>query len=78
VLRTDEQPIGIGRSLIRNAFKMISVFAFSLVTFLCILFSKRSQRIGDMAAGTIVVKDVALQDVTRLVRRWHDKGFRGV
>jgi membrane protease YdiL (CAAX protease family) len=56
VLRTDERAIGLGRALIRNAFKMVSLVTLGLASLLCILFSKRSQRVGDMVAGTVVIR----------------------
>jgi membrane protease YdiL (CAAX protease family)/uncharacterized RDD family membrane protein YckC len=56
VLRTDERAIGLGRALIRNAFKMVSLVTLGLASLLCILFSEKSQRVGDMVAGTVVIK----------------------
>lgn len=60
VLDLGEKRIGWGRSIVRNLFKML-MLGGSLITLLCIICSKRSQRIGDMVAGTIVVKDVTKQ-----------------
>jgi len=57
VLRYSERPVKLWQSLIRNIFKMIGLGG-SLITLLCIALSRRSQRIGDMLARTIVVKDV--------------------
>ena len=39
----------------RNFFKMLAIGG-SLITLLCIVLSKHHQRIGDMVAGTVVVK----------------------
>lgn len=66
VLAVSEKRIGWGRSTVRNVFKMLGLSG-SLVTLLCILCSKRSQRLGDMAAGTMVVRDVTkrLPEVTK-------------
>lgn len=57
VLKLDGNRIGLGRSLVRNVFKMAAIGG-SLITLLCIVLSKHHQRIGDMVAGTVVVKSV--------------------
>jgi uncharacterized RDD family membrane protein YckC len=57
VLTERETRIGIGSSIVRNIFKMLGLGGF-LITLLFITCTKRSQRIGDRWAGTIVVKDV--------------------
>jgi uncharacterized RDD family membrane protein YckC len=64
VLNEGEHHIALWQSVVRNVFKMIGLGG-SLITLLFILFSRRSQRLGDMAAATIVVKDVT----KRLARR---------
>ena len=56
VLKLDGERIGLGRSLVRNFFKMLAIGG-SLITLLCIVLSKHHQRIGDMVAGTVVVKN---------------------
>ena len=59
VLTVDEEAIGWGRSLVRNLFKIVGMLGIlQLVTLVSILASKRSQRIGDMVAGTIVVTEI--------------------
>lgn len=62
VLTVDEEAIGWGQSLVRNLFKIVGMLGIlQLVTLVSILASKRSQRIGDMVAGTIVVtEDIGL------------------
>jgi len=58
VLTVEEKSIGVGRSLVRNLFKIVGMLGIlQLVTLVTILASKRSQRIGDMVAGTIVVTE---------------------
>lgn len=47
---------GLGRSLVRNMLRIIDAFAVYLVGFLAAMLSKSRQRIGDHAAGTIVVR----------------------
>jgi uncharacterized RDD family membrane protein YckC len=58
VLTKEETRTGIGRSIVRDILKILGIGGYFPVTLGCILWSKRSQRIGDMLAGTIVVKDV--------------------
>jgi uncharacterized RDD family membrane protein YckC len=58
VIRTDGTPITAGDSLIRNILRIIDLLPFPYtVGAISIFFTKRCQRIGDLAAGTIVVKE---------------------
>lgn len=65
VVRTTGTPISVGQSMVRNllrfvdempafiaAFPIVPTYLFGSVVVVC---SKRSQRLGDLAAGTIVV-----------------------
>jgi uncharacterized RDD family membrane protein YckC len=45
-----------GKATIRTLLRIIDGFFFYLVAVICIAVSKKHQRIGDMAAGTVVVK----------------------
>ncbi len=56
VLHVDLNPCGLGRALLRNMLKYMvdSMFDFLLGILLIALTEKR-QRIGDLAAGTVVV-----------------------
>jgi hypothetical protein len=58
VIRADGQPVGGGAVLIRNLIRIVdylpTTYAVGIVS---IAVSPRSQRLGDMAAGTIVVRD---------------------
>jgi uncharacterized RDD family membrane protein YckC len=55
VRRVDGGRCGLGRSLVRNLLRVIDALAVYLVGFLVAIFSKSRQRIGDHAAGTVVV-----------------------
>lgn len=75
VLATDDAPVGIGASLVRNLFKL-GALAFSLVGFfvalVSILSSEHSQRVGDRVAHTVVLytapKAASIRDTSG--RRW--------
>jgi len=48
-------PCGVRASMIRNALRIVDAFPMYLIGFLVAIFSKARQRLGDHAAGTIVV-----------------------
>jgi uncharacterized RDD family membrane protein YckC len=57
VTRTGDTP-GVGALLIRNVFRLIdSQPSFYLVGLLVVFFTKHHVRIGDLAAGTLLVSD---------------------
>src|SRR4051794_36426992 len=52
-------PVGLRASLIRNVFRLLEGLTLSyLPAIVCVLASRNNQRIGDHAAGTLVVRDV--------------------
>jgi uncharacterized RDD family membrane protein YckC len=58
VVRTDGAIPGIGEILIRNVFRLIDCLPFAYCVGLTVtIVSKNSLRIGDMAAGTLLVYD---------------------
>lgn len=64
VLGTDLQPCGFGRAIVRNLLKFVDGFLQFMVGIMLIALTENWQRIGDMAARTIVVmkekKDVQI------------------
>jgi uncharacterized RDD family membrane protein YckC len=56
VLGTDLQPCGFGRALVRNLLKCIDGFFNFMVGIMVVALSENWQRVGDMAARTIVVE----------------------
>jgi uncharacterized RDD family membrane protein YckC len=56
VLGLDFQPCGIGRGLLRNLLKVVDGFFNFMVGIMVVALSENWQRIGDMAARTIVVR----------------------
>jgi len=56
VVGTDLKPCGFGRAFLRNILRFVDGFLNYLVGILIIAFTENQQRIGDMAASTIVIK----------------------
>lgn len=58
VLTTRGQPITLAQALIRNLVRIVDFLPGSyMLGSVVILLNRRSQRLGDLAAGTIVVKE---------------------
>jgi uncharacterized RDD family membrane protein YckC len=56
VVGTDLAPCGIWRAILRNVLKIIDSYFGFLVGILTVTFTKKWQRLGDMAARTIVIR----------------------
>jgi uncharacterized RDD family membrane protein YckC len=56
VVGTDLRPCGFGRALIRNLLKFVDGFFNFLVGILLVAFTPEWQRLGDLAARTIVIR----------------------
>ncbi len=56
VVRVTGAPIGFGAAIIRALFLPVDILLFG-VGFISVFVSGQSQRIGDFAAGTVVVRD---------------------
>ncbi len=60
VIRTGGRPIGFRASVIRNLLRIIDVLpSLYLIGSISILVNSRNQRLGDILAGTVVVRDRA-------------------
>jgi len=58
VLRSGGEPVGLRASVVRNLLRLIDGIPLSYIPgTVAILATKRNQRLGDLAAGTIVVRD---------------------
>jgi uncharacterized RDD family membrane protein YckC len=58
VLRAGGQPVGLRASVVRNLLRLVDGIPLSYIPgTVAILATKRNQRLGDLAAGTIVVRD---------------------
>ncbi|MGI5241023.1 RDD family protein [Dactylosporangium sp. CA-139066] len=51
------RPPGLGRALVRTALRLIDGILGYLLGFLVVLGSRNRRRLGDMAAGTLVVRN---------------------
>ncbi len=63
VLGTDLLPCGFGRALIRNLLKCVDGFFNFVVGIMVVALSENWQRVGDMAARTVVVVEPASSSV---------------
>lgn len=67
VLRRDGHPIGAGEAILRNLVRLVDFLpVFYGIGFIVMFIDKDARRLGDFAAGTIVVREseqVALGDV---------------
>lgn len=58
VVRLDGTPITLADSLIRNILRLIDFLPFNYALGVIVMFvNKQSRRIGDLAAGTLVIRD---------------------
>lgn len=57
VLSAEGRPITLGQSLLRNLLRLVDILPTSYMLGLSVmLLNRRAQRLGDIAAGTVVVK----------------------
>jgi uncharacterized RDD family membrane protein YckC len=58
VVRSGGEPVGFLTSAIRNVLRLVDFLPFAYVIgAVSILWTRRNQRLGDLAAGTLVVRD---------------------
>lgn len=58
VVRNNGLPVGVLAVIIRNLLRVVDYLPFYyLIGAICIAASEKNQRLGDMAAGTVVVKE---------------------
>lgn len=57
VVRTDGQPAGFAPIMVRNLLRIVEVILFPFVAVICMLVTRRAQRLGDLAAGTMVIRE---------------------
>jgi uncharacterized RDD family membrane protein YckC len=80
VLRLDGTPATVGDYIVRWLFSLVDVHFFSgLIAVLCIAIGGKGQRLGDMVAGTTVVKIIEEANVTASeIFVPHDTGYTAV
>ncbi len=59
VVRADGAPVGLVESVIRNVTRMAELPLLYAPGVLCVALTRRHQRLGDLLAGTLVVRDRA-------------------
>ncbi len=57
VKTVDGAPCGVGRALVRNILRVVDAIGVYLVALISALVTKKKQRVGDLAAHTVVVKE---------------------
>ena len=57
VLRDDGTPVDLPASAIRNLLRLVDLLFAGLPALFSILLTKRNQRLGDIAAGTLVIRE---------------------
>lgn len=71
VVRTDGQPVGVLGSTVRNVLRVADFLpAFNALGCLLILATTRNQRLGDLAAGTIVIRERVAAERTLGAQSW--------
>jgi uncharacterized RDD family membrane protein YckC len=80
VLRTDGTPITLSESLIRNLARIVDILPAAYgVGIITMFIDKQSRRLGDLAAGTLVVHDRAPITIQSLsVKRSLNLGMQGL
>jgi hypothetical protein len=80
VIRSDGTPITLSESLIRNLARLVdflpAAYGIGIIT---MFIDKQSRRLGDLAAGTLVVQDRAPISIQSLsIKRTVNLGMRGL
>ena len=57
VIRTDGQPAGGAAIMVRNLIRILDVFLLPFLAVISMIVTARAQRLGDLAAGTLVVRE---------------------
>ena len=60
VVRTTGQPAGLASIVVRNLVRIVEVFMLPFLALVSMVVTRRGQRLGDLAAGTIVIRERAL------------------
>jgi uncharacterized RDD family membrane protein YckC len=60
VVRTNGQPAGLAPVMVRNLVRIVDVFLLPFLALTSMVVTIRSQRLGDLAAGTMVVRERTL------------------
>lgn len=76
VIKTDGTPATFGSYLLRWIFRLIEITASTgMIAFFAIIFNGKGQRLGDMAAGTTVVKTKKKTDLSDTLYADIEEGY---
>ncbi|UCG41111.1 MAG: RDD family protein [Acidimicrobiia bacterium] len=65
VVRTNGLPVGFAASMIRNLIRIVDLLPGAyLVGLIAVVASSANQRVGDLAAGTLVIREVPHEEAT--------------
>jgi len=68
VRRENGDPIGFWESLLRNIIRLVDFLpSFYSVGLISMFFNKKAKRLGDLAAGTIVIRELPRKKITQLL-----------
>lgn len=69
VRRENGAPIGLWESLLRNIIRLIDFFPFFYSSgLICMFFNQKAKRLGDLAAGTIVIRELPRKKISKLLK----------
>lgn len=60
VVRTNGQPASLASIVVRNLVRIVDVFLLPFLAVVSMVVTRRGQRLGDLAAGTMVIRERAL------------------
>lgn len=72
VVRADGRTVGLGGALIRNLLRPLDLGTSGVVALVVAGLTRRHQRLGDLAAGTLVIHDRAAPAPRARPTRWPD------
>lgn len=74
VVQTSGEPAGFAPVMVRNLLRIVEVYALPFIALIAMFVSPRDQRLGDLAAGTVVVRDRKLPQPATMAMTPHDAG----
>ncbi|HZQ57123.1 MAG TPA: RDD family protein [Acidimicrobiales bacterium] len=78
VVTVEGAPVRFRHALIRGALGLVDFWATSgAAAVLCVLATKRNQRLGDLAAGTLVLRERASRQSLSALTFWVPPGWEG-
>jgi len=68
VISLNGEQATIGQYMIRWLFRMVDIYLFNaLIAFITVIISEKKQRLGDMVAGTTVIKTVPRSSISQTI-----------